>query len=276
MLTVLRVTGRDAVAFLQGQVTNDVRLLADGRTQLAACNTPQGRAIALLRLREVADTVHLLLPAELAEPVAAHLRRYVLRAKVGLEVATDTRVAWIDTGCEDGMPREGVAFDYAPGRCVVAASAADWRSATGLEIGTLPAADRPWTAADIADGRPQVLAAASAAFVPQMLNLDLLDGISFSKGCYTGQEIVARTQHLGRIKRRTLRYRLPPGPEPPPLAGLYRDGTKVAEVVMSATAGTGVELLAVTALEARGQALRLEDGRSAEPMALPYAVGGSE
>ena len=63
--------------------------------------------------------------------------------------------------------------------------------------------------------------ASTEAFVPQMLNLDLLDGISFTKGCYTGQEIVARTQHLGRIKRRTFRYRLAAGPAPAPLAGLH-------------------------------------------------------
>ena len=79
----------------------------------------------------------------------------------------------------------------------------------------------------------------SGAFVPQMLNLDLLDAISFSKGCYTGQEIVARTQHLGRIKRRLGRYRVPAGVEPAPLAGLYRDGTKVAEVLMSASGTPG-------------------------------------
>jgi folate-binding protein YgfZ len=129
-----------------------------------------------------------------------------------------------------------------------------------------------WQALDIAAGLPQVFPATSGAFVPQMLNLDLLDAISFTKGCYTGQEIVARTQHLGRIKRRLCRYRLPPGPEPASLAGLYHDATKVAEVLMSAGLDDGVHVLAVTSLEAQGSALRTEDGREAQPMELPYPV----
>jgi folate-binding protein YgfZ len=71
--------------------------------------------------------------------------------------------------------------------------------------------EEDWRLADIRAGLPQVYAATSEAFVAQMLNLDLLDGISFTKGCYTGQEIIARTQHLGRIKRRLFRLQLPPG-----------------------------------------------------------------
>jgi len=108
--------------------------------------------------------------------------------------------------------------------------------------------------------------------VPQMLNLDLLDAISFTKGCYTGQEIIARTQHLGRIKRRLCRYQLPPGLVPAPLAGLFLDSTKVAEVVNSAGLDDRVHLLAVTNLDARGAALRTEDGREAQPVELPYRV----
>ena len=80
--------------------------------------------------------------------------------------------------------------------------------------GDMPAADRiehDWRLADIRDGLPQIYSSTHEAFVAQMLNLDLLDGISFSKGCYTGQEIIARTQHLGRIKRRMYRLQLPEG-----------------------------------------------------------------
>jgi len=117
-----------------------------------------------------------------------------------------------------------------------------------------------------------VFAAASEAFIPQMLNLDLVGGISFSKGCYTGQEIVARTQNLGRIKRRTFRYRVEGGTPPLPLAGLHLDGAKVAEVLVSAASGGTVELLAVTSLEARDRVLTLEDGRSAAPMDMAYTV----
>jgi folate-binding protein YgfZ len=291
-LGVLRFTGPDAASFLQGQLTNDTRLLSDGRTQLAACTTPQGRVIALLRLHASAEGIHALLPADLADRVAAHLRKYVLRAKVAIEVATDLQAGWMGpalltessdpttfdaTRTMSPVPQAGatsmVSFDYAPGRKVLAAPGAAWRSIGGLSLDRPnPRIEQEWRAADIAAGLPQVYAATAETFIPQMLNLDLLDGISFSKGCYTGQEIVARTQHLGRIKRRTFRYHFSAGPEPAPLAGLFRDGTKVGEVLMSAPVADGAEVLAVTALEARGRDLNLEDGRKAEPRPLPYHV----
>jgi len=272
-LGVLRIAGPDAPTFLQGQLTNDVRLLADGRTQLAALNTPQGRVVALLRLRLFEGTVYALLPSELIEPVSALLRRYVLRSKVQLEAATELQVGWVRQGAAPGP----IVFDYAHDRRVVAATADSLRMVAGSAPTPVRAEIRDeWLAMDIADGLPQVFAATSGAFVPQMLNLDLLDAISFTKGCYTGQEIVARTQHLGRIKRRLLRYQLPPGPVPAPLAGLFLDSTKVAEVVMSADLDDGVHLLAVTSLEARGSALRTEEGREAQPVELRYPVATSD
>jgi hypothetical protein len=160
-----------------------------------------------------------------------------------------------------------VAFDYAPGRRAIAAPADTWRSTSAR-----PQVLDEWLAADIRDGQPQVVAATSEAFIAQMLNLDLIGGISFSKGCYTGQEIVARTQNLGRIKRRTFRYRVDGGTPPAPLAGLYIDGSKVAEVLTSAAWGGSVELLAVTSLDARDRVLTLDDGRSAVPLEMAYTV----
>jgi len=294
-LGVLRFHGPDAATFLQGQVTHDTSLLADGRTLLAACNTPQGRVIALLRLRQTEDAVYALLPADLVEQVAGRLRRFVLRAKVDVQVAADLQVAWVGsqpfsetlavesydaTRTVSAIPQSGtteiVSFDYAPGRQAVAAPGMALRAMTGLSLTkSLPGIEQEWWAADIAAGLPQVFRASSEAWVPQMLNLDLLDGISFTKGCYTGQEIVARTQNLGRIKRRTMRYRAPAGPAIAPLAGLALDGAKVAEVVLGAPRGDHVELLSVTNLDAAGKVLRLEDGREAEPVAMPYGPGDS-
>ena len=115
-------------------------------------------------------------------------------------------------------------------------------------------------------------AGTSGHFVAQMLNLDVLDAISFKKGCYTGQEIIARTQNLGRIKRRLLRYRVDSGDAPAPLATLARDGTKVGEVLQAARVAQGAELLAVVNLEARDRTLALGDGREAVPLSLPYEV----
>lgn len=291
-LGVLRIGGVDATRFLQGQLTNDVQLLADGRTQLAALNSPQGRVIALLRLHQAEDAIYALLPTDLVETVVALLRRFVLRSKVELQVAADLQAGWIgtsalspaldDTTCDmtrtvSAMPSltstHVVSFDYAPGRQVIAVTPEAWRSITGLSASRAhPRIENEWTAADIAEGLPQVSASTSGQFVPQMLNLDLLDAISFRKGCYTGQEIVARTQHLGRIKRRMFHYRVDAGPAPPPLASLTQDGTKVAEVLMAAERAGGIDLLAVTSLDARGAPLSLDDGRVARPAPLPYEV----
>lgn len=278
-LGVLRFTGPDAAGFLQGQVTHDTRLLEGGRTLLVACATPQGRVIALLRLRRSGDAIHALLPLELADGLVARLRRFVLRAKVSIDLAHDLRVIWAERQpggiAARGAPDDatGVVFDVATDRRAIAVPS----SALRVDTGTRPvercrATVNDWRAADIAAGLPQVYAATSESFTPQMLNLDLLDGVSFDKGCYTGQEIVVRTQHLGRIKRRTLRYRVPPGPEPSPLSGLTLDGVKVAEVLTTASRADGVEFLAVTSLDARGRVLVTEDGRAAEPLPLPYAL----
>ena len=291
-LGVLRVHGDDAARFLQGQVTHDTALLADGRTLFAACNTPQGRVIATMRLRQTEEAIYALLPAGLLERLAAHLRRFVLRARVNVQIAADLQVAWVGgqpfsatlpveaydaTRTLSAIPQSGsteiVSFDYGADRQVVAAPGDALRAITGLSLTkSLPGIEDEWWAADIAAGLPTVLRAASEAFVPQMLNLDRLDGISFAKGCYTGQEIVARTQHLGRIKRRTFRYRTAAGAAPAPLAPLTLDGAKVAEVVISATRRDHVELLAVTNLDARDRALLTEDGREAVPAGLPYSV----
>ena len=167
------------------------------------------------------------------------------------------------------------AASEAEGREVVAAPAAAWRSISGLSLSRpSPHAWQDWLAADIADGLPQVFAATSEQFIPQMLNVDLVDGVSFTKGCYTGQEIVARTHHLGRVKRRSMRFVLPAGDAPAPMSNLLFDGAKAADVLVTATLPDRVEVLAVTSLDAAGKALATEDGRRAEPRALPYDLRG--
>jgi len=291
----LRIGGADAVTFLQGQFTNDLRLLADGRTQVAACCTNQGRVIAIARLRQTDEAIYALLPADLLSKVATHLRKFVLRSKVEILQAADLNVGAILTGdaaaaaqahrafdeaalTMSPVPLAGatevVTFQYAPDREVIAAPPVAWRSISGLSLSRpSPRVQAEWFAADIAAGLPHVFAATSEQFTPQMLNVDLIDGVSFSKGCYTGQEIVARTHHLGRVKRRTMRFRLATGGAgPAPLSNLLLDGAKVADVLMTAETADGIELLAVTNLDAAGRSLVTEDGRPAEPRPLPYSL----
>jgi folate-binding protein YgfZ len=200
----------------------------------------------------------------------------VLRAKVQIEI--DTRALMPRDALQSVEAHAGPAFDWAPDRVLLATgdrtfvATADSSDAGRVAAESGAAIWERWQLSDIARGLPQVSAAASGQFVAQMLNLDLLDAISFTKGCYTGQEIIARTHNLGRIKRRLLRYAVADGSPPPPMTALHRDGTKVAEVLMSARSGAGSELLAVTSLDARDRPLALDDGRVAAPLPLPYPV----
>lgn len=262
-LALLRFSGADAVAFLQGQLTQDLRRLGDGSTRLAALNTPQGRVVTTLWLKG-ADTVHGLLPAELAEPVVARLRRYVLRAKVLIEPLPDWTLREIPGGTTQ-PGTDGVRFEMPDGRALLALP--------GPASSPGEAASRDWLRRDVAAGLPVLGTATTEQFVAQMLNLDRLDAINFAKGCYTGQEIVARTQNLGRIKRRLLRYRVAAPLPPAPMSALLQDAAKVGEVLFGIESPDGgSELLAVVQLESRDLPLRTETGHTATPLALPYSL----
>ena len=262
---VLRVAGRDAAAFLQGQLTQDVARSDAGELCLAALLTPQGRVLAVPWLGRHEESIVLLLPAPLAPTVHDALKRYVLRAKVALSlVALEAPLAaQLNLAIATRRARTPAATADATAGTSVAAAAAGARDAE---------ADRHWTHALIEAGLPEIGVATSGEWIPQMLNLDLLDAISFAKGCYTGQEIVARTQNLGRIKRRMFRYQTPLASPPPPKTALSAGGQKVGEVVLAVATASGSELLAVVNLDARDAALALADGAACRLATLPYRV----
>jgi len=278
-LTLVTFTGPDASSFLQGQLTQDIRRVAGNDTRLAASNTAQGRVICVLHLRSAAETIHALVAADVADALVLQLRRYVLRARVTIAIDRGARIIGRSRTRTDAIADPvGLSFQWGTGREVLVEPSRELRSETPAATTVVDGVVRDdhdwirWLAADIADGLPHVNAAASGHFVAQMLNLDLLDAIGFSKGCYTGQEIVARTQNLGRIKRRLLRYEVATGDLPAALTPLRRAGAKVGEVLQAASTGGRNELLAVVSLDARDEVLELEDGRTAEPRALPYTV----
>jgi folate-binding protein YgfZ len=266
-LGVLRFTGPDRFSFLQGQVSNDTRRLADGQSVLAAYSSPQGRVLALMQLLPHSSGVIAILPRELVLLTLDGLRKFVLRAKVKIEDASELLSV---SGQHDTrhLQAAGIAFPQSkagyvehndigvgvvnrdPGRYWVIGGA-EKLAEHGVAGDSLHVerVETDWRLADIRAGLPQIYLATREAFVAQMLNLDLLDGISFSKGCYTGQEIIARTQHLGRIKRRLYRLQLPPGAWSIGQALRLPDGRagRLTEVVRS---GGGFEALAVLNMQA--------------------------
>jgi tRNA-modifying protein YgfZ len=279
-LGMLRFSGADALSFLQGQVSNDTRRLAAGNPLLAAYSSPQGRVLALIYLVPHSSGVIAILPRELKQPTLERMRKFVLRAKVRIE-DTDGSLALAGVFGAPPPPRAGYTEEDGVGLAPVAHDvnrhwvlAAPARLARGPGEGADPRAGQAWRLADIRAGLPQIYTATSEAFVAQMLNLDLLDAISFTKGCYTGQEIIARTQHLGRIKRRLFRLQLPPGEwrigQPLHLNdGRHGRLTEVAEI------NGQVEALAVLSVEADANP---DAGASSEPkvdaveLALPYKL----
>lgn len=293
-LGLLAFQGEDTATFLQGQLTNDVRALHADAAQWNGLCSPKGRLLGNFLMWRQGDDTCLQLSGDLTAGILKRLSMFILRAKVKGRDASDETVRLVVSG-----PQAAAAVQAAMGALPDAsmrtiAVANGWVVRVGadkfvlsiapdqattvwqtLRQSATPVGAPVWDWLRLNAGIPMIVAATQEQFVPQMVNYEVLGGVSFQKGCYTGQEIVARTQNLGRIKRRTARFRLPDGPPLPPLAGLTLEGTKVAEVVMSAPAGDSLELLAVTSLEAWGRALRAADGREAVPLALPYPVAGA-
>jgi folate-binding protein YgfZ len=274
-LRLLEVSGADRIAFLQGQLTQDVTRAATDATRLAGWADAKGRLLWAGHLFARNEALCLLAPAASAEALVRRLSMFVLRAQVRVSVAglavtglaADGPVALASL---PGCALEPVRLSGDPARWLILG-----RPGEPLPAGLAAGSGTPneWRLRDIRAGIPEVVPATSGEFVPQMVNLDLLDGISFTKGCYTGQEIVARTKYLGRVKRRMLRYALAGKPLDPGSA-LYGEDGPIGQVVSCAAAGPGVELLAVMRLDGMSRRVFADAGRSRplEPLPLPYAV----
>jgi hypothetical protein len=227
----LDVRGADAGEFLHGQFTGDVLALAPGRVSFSAWCTAQGRVVATFVLARGTDGYCIVLPAELAAAFSKRLRMFVLRSRVSIEPARPEQALlgigrqWTAQSLADPwtvVERDGLRIIALPGprtaRYLVSGDAAGLHALRAtMPAGFTTAGAASWTMQDIESGLPWSAMAGGERFLPQELDLEAVGALSFSKGCYPGQEIVARVHYRGRAKRALYRVR---GPGPAPADGV--------------------------------------------------------
>jgi len=219
-LAVLRVAGDDATTFLQNLTTNDVMGLADNQGQLSGLCNPKGRLLAIFRLIKRQNDLLLLLPADLADSIRQRLTMFVLRSKVTIEDVSESLkvvallnsstslIAELPANAWQGQLENDILTVKQPtGDCerylsVVAAEHVDDYIESLLAQKWQLAPEGLWQQQDIIAGIPIIFNASKEQFTPQQVNLDLVGGVNFKKGCYPGQEVVARLHYLGEPKRR--------------------------------------------------------------------------
>ena len=295
-LAVLSLHGTDAASFMQGYFTADLDDLNDTRSLFGAYCDIKGRVVADLIILADRNGLLLITHGSLVEPIHDSLQKYLMFSKSEL---SDISEEWLTLGL---LGRNAAGSNLAanltanpadppwtlertddhwqiavPGGrrwlCLARADEAEriWsmfegRSFNGRTFDGRRRGETSWQLADIEAGIAHLDAATSASFLPQMLGYDELDAISFTKGCYLGQEVVARAQSRGRVKRGLVRWRWADQPDGAPAAGAdltTDDGRRVGTVIQSvATSSSSGELLAVVAEAARDQSLR------AGPLAL--------
>ncbi|WP_454007699.1 CAF17-like 4Fe-4S cluster assembly/insertion protein YgfZ [Alcaligenes sp. Marseille-Q7550] len=281
-LAVLQFQGADAVSFLHAQITNDLEHLPEGRACPAAYCTAKGRTLATLLLwHPQADTVLALVRRDLAESLIKRLRMFVLRSQVVITLS-ELRVQGISgpagAGADwDVIQQDGATLIQAPG--LLDGATRQWRiAAAPLDA---QASQGRWESADILAGLPWVGAAAQDLFIPQTLNLDLIGAINFRKGCYPGQEVVARSHSRGPLRGRMRAAATPVlAVEPPAAEGADvllsgQDDAPAARIVNRAWRADQPRLyvlLEVQLADLNQDAYCLPDGQALHLQALPYPL----
>jgi folate-binding protein YgfZ len=308
-LGLIGVTGADAAAFLHAQLTNGMLDLESGEVRLSGYCSAKGRLLAIALVWRRADDFWLLVPRELAAPLAKRLSMFVLRSKVKVNdvSAQYSLIGHVDAGngaierAADWLAGAAPAPSQTPAR-LEAVDGADQMlvhmpASLGLtrrisirrtsdvrdEREGATQGDALWRWLDVRAGLPIVVAATQDRFVPQMVNLEALGGVDFKKGCYPGQEVVARSQYLGKLKRRTAGAHLA-SDAARPLPGddilhTVAGQPQAIGTVVSAEASPlgGVDLLVEVPLASSGEVLTVaghEQGLEIWP--LPYVLPDNE
>ena len=291
---VLAVRGSDAAKFLQGQLTCNLNYLSDTQASLGARCTQKGRMQSSFRILLQGDGVLMAMATDLLEPQLADLKKYAVFSKSKL---TDESAAWVRFGLSNAdhalaslsleLPPETdsvaradalIAIRVSPARAELWVPAEQADTVSSQLAAHVKEADlNEWLLGQIRAGIGQVMPQTREVFIPQMLNLQAVGGVSFKKGCYTGQEIVARMQYLGKLKRRLYRLSLNAADMPEPGTPLFSasHNSSIGEVVIAAKADQAIELLAVLQAEAADSGdvhLGTLEGPGLHLLELPYTL----
>lgn len=298
-LRVLAVDGADAAAFLNGQLSVEIVGLPADACRYACFNSPKGRMLAnfvVWREPPRHERFLILLPGDLAQAVAKRLSMYILRSRVTITDLSD-EIARIGVGGPDAAAAVGTALGAAPApfelltfgtvtvlglpgpRYVVLSPGSPSETARDeLRRHTIAASFDVWRWLTIRAGVPVITTATQDTFVAQTANWDVLGGIDFQKGCYTGQEIIARTQYLGRLKERAFVFHaategVRPGERL--FSAVFGDqacGTVVDAVAAPAGGCDLIAVLQLAAAERDDVRVGAPDGPALARLPLPYAI----
>ena len=300
-LALMAVYGEQAAEFLQNMLSNDIHQVDKNHSQLNSLCTQKGRMLSNFRIFKRDETYYLRLPQDLLEPTLKRLKMFVLMSKVTLEDASNALVRFgyagpdadqllqsylgtIPAGVDEVTESSGVTVIRVPGtlpRFEIYGELEKMESLWNhLNVKAAPVGHDAWALLDILAGIPTVHGTTSEAFVPQMANMQLLNGLSFKKGCYPGQEIVARMQYLGKLKRRM--YLLDIGGSKIPSAGdeVYAEDAaqpvgQIVDARRNSNGGiSGLAVLQISSVE-KGN-LKLGEDQSANLAELPYALEDSQ
>jgi folate-binding protein YgfZ len=264
---LLQVTGEDARAFLHAQLTNDIEHLAPAAARYAGWCSAKGRLLASFLVVPVPEGFFLQLSRDLVPTVAKRLSMFVLRSKVKVSDATGE---WLQYGLWEASPGGDLSVRQAEGRIEVGIDGQRTLLLSKTPQSADTAADE-WALAEVRAGRPLIVLATQDQFVPQMVNLELSGGVDFKKGCYPGQEIVARAQYRGAVKRRMVRLRgaaLQPGQD------IYSDDApgQAGGTVVNAAGDEALAVLQVAAIEAKTPVRAQPQAAALEVLPLPYSA----
>lgn len=296
---LLEVSGRDAVTFLHNQASCDLQQMESGHASYGTFCNPQGRVLAdFIALALGPERILLRLRRDILESTLAALRRFALFSKVTLQAAGDE---WQLLGCRGAgtaeslqplfpaLPAADLAWTGNAGALVLQLDGSDecfeiWVNRSEqpalpeqLEDALEAASEEDWEAANLRRGIARITAVTTGELLPQQLNYDLSGHINFRKGCYPGQEVIARMHYKGKAKRRMLLVQLPAGSAASAGEPLYLQGRKpaAAQVVNAATSEDGTALALITTTQpAAEEGLRLtpDSEQPVQVLELPYTV----